>query len=291
MSAEENQFLGQYIPLHYHYQLLLDQARMQGFKEALQRLVPNQGLVADLGGGTGALSFFASKNASHVWCVERNPLLAKAAQKFLALNQCADKVTVVEADARDFVPPRPVDTVVCEMLHSGLLREKQIEVIDSFKRNYLQKFGAGLQLPRFIPEATFLAVQPVMQKFDFSGYRAPLPIFSDPASASSGTDQLGEPVLYSSIEYRQALPLEFDCRLRLSISKEACCNALRFITKNVLAILVEEKTTIDWHNFYLIVPLKNPVVLKAGENLTVSFNYKAGGSLEELLESLETSKE
>jgi len=287
---EETKLLGQFIPLHYHYQMLLDQARMQGFKAAISKLVPPGGTVIDLGGGTGVLSFFAAQKAAKIWCVERNPQMAEAARNFMALNRCADKVEVVEADACDFVPPTPVDTVICEMLHSALLREKQVEVIEAFKQNYRRKFSISLQLPTFIPEATILAAQAVDQNFNFAGFRAPLPMFFEPTAEQNETNELGDPVVYATVEYRKNLPSLFKCDITLPITQAGTCNAVRFVTKNILAILVDKNSTIDWHNFYLVLPLKQEISVRPGDSLSVHFNYKPGGALETLLESLKVSQ-
>ena len=60
-NVEDNTLLGQYIPLHYHYQMLSDEARISSFKAALQLLVPEGGKVLELGAGTGIMSFFAAQ--------------------------------------------------------------------------------------------------------------------------------------------------------------------------------------------------------------------------------------
>ena len=73
------------------------------------------------------------------------PLLVQAARHILAMNPGGERVEVVHADAFDYLPPEPVDVVICEMLHVGMLREKQIPVIDSFKQRYLEKFGEVTQ--------------------------------------------------------------------------------------------------------------------------------------------------
>ncbi len=125
--------LGQFIPLHYHFNMLADAARTGAFEEAIDLAVPEGGRVVELGGGTGVLSFFAARKAARVWCVERNPELADVARKLLRENG-ADAVEVVQADATAWLPPDPVDVVVCEMLHVGLLREKQIQVLSAFAR-------------------------------------------------------------------------------------------------------------------------------------------------------------
>ena len=132
--------LGQYIPLHYHYQMLLDEARMRGFAQAIAYNVLEGARVLELGGGTGVLSCFAARQGARVWCVERQPELAETARRLLEDNGVGDRVEVVTADVGQYLPPEPVDFVICEMLHSALLREKQIQIIDDFKRRYLEVY-------------------------------------------------------------------------------------------------------------------------------------------------------
>ena len=157
----ESCYLGQFIPVHYHHNMLMDQNRMHGFKSAIDYAVKPGAKVLELGGGTGVLSWFAAAKADKVYCVEFNPDMVKEARKMLALNPNGEKVEVVHADAFEYLPPEPVDVVICEMIHVAMLREKQVEVIESFKRRYLERFGG--QLPVFLPEAVIMAVQPVQQ--------------------------------------------------------------------------------------------------------------------------------
>ena len=288
-SAErERELLGQFIPLHYHYQMLSDQARMTAFKQAILKMVPPGGSVVELGGGTGVMSFFAAQRAAKVWCVEHNPQMLEALRKLLALNSVADKVEVVDADAASFIPSERVDVVICEMLHSAMLREKQIEIVDSFRRNYIKKFGEAL--PRFIPEATILAVQLVQQNFNFQGYQAPLPIFIEPTRDQADTKQLSEPFVYNMFQYHKALPFNFCASQDLTATAEGECNALRLITKNVLAILVDENSSVDWHNLYLVLPIEQPIAVKPGDALHVSFGYPAGAPLEALMSSVKVTR-
>lgn len=284
-AASSEQELGQYIPLHYHYQMLLDQARMKGFKEALTQFVPPKGKVVDLGGGTGVLSFFAAQKASKVWCVERNPELAATAERLIKKNSRADVIEVVNQDAGQFCPPEPVDVVVCEMLHSALLREKQIQVLEAFKKNYFARFPNST--PKFIPEATILAFQPVEQAFNFNGYEADIPVFFEPYSDQSSTRTLTDPVVYNMFEYRKDLPQIFTYTGETSCASRGVCNALRFVTKNILGVLLDTHTTIDWHNFYLVLPLKTPIKVEPGTRLKISFTYRPGDQLSTLSNSLE----
>jgi type I protein arginine methyltransferase len=288
MEADERHVLGQFIPLHYHYNMLTDQARMAGFKEALEHVVPRGGKVLDLGGGTGVLSFFAARNAAKVWCVERNPELVDAARRILALNPGGEKIEVIEADAFEYLPPEPVDVVVCEMLHVGLLREKQVEVIDAFKRRYRAEFGPAL--PVFVPEASIQALQPVQQTFETYGFYAPVPFFQQPGVVHEATQELAPPVLFQTVDYGKELPGECAWDGTLAVHQAGTLNAVRFVTKNVLAVLLDEQRTVDWFNQYLILPLDKPLAVEAGDTLAARFAYRPGAQIEELAASLEVER-
>ena len=269
--------LGQFIPLHYHYHMLRDGARMRGFRRAIEARVRPGAKVLEFGGGTGVLSFFAAQRAGHVWCVERNPELVSEARRLLAHNPNTERIEVIQGDAFEYLPPEPVDVVICEMLHVGLLREKQLAVIKAFKERYSQRFPGPP--PAFIPEAVLQAVQPVQQSFDFEGYYAPTILFQDPLVIQAGTRELGAPVVYQQLTYES--PFDLSCRWNgpLSITTAGTINGLRIITKNILAILLDSHSTIDWHNQYLVVPLQKESVVSPGDNVHVAFNYTAGDPL------------
>jgi protein arginine N-methyltransferase 1 len=255
--------LGQFIPLQYHFNMLNDVRRTGAFEEAIASTVQPGARVVELGGGTGVLSFFAARSAGRVWCVERNPDVARETRRLLALNGCAGVVEVVEADALDFVPPEPVDVVVCEMLHVTLLVEKQMPVISAFKANYLAAFGPPL--PRLVPEAVIQAVQPLEQDFGYHGYLAPTAHFQDGGAPQPRTTELGDPVVYQTTELAAALEEGVRWSGALTITRAGTMNAVRFITKNVLAILASEQRSIDWLMNYLVVPLPVALDVAAGD--------------------------
>lgn len=271
--------LGQFIPVHYHFNMLNDAARMGAFEEAIGLVVPNGGRVVDLGGGTGILSFFAARRAARVWCIERNPELATVATRLLHANG-ADAVEVIEADASAWVPPERVDVVMCEMLHVGLLREKQLQVLAAFSEHYLDRYGPPL--PRFLPEATVQAIQPVQQDYVFHGYRAPTPLFQGADTEQSRTVDLGEPSVYHSLLYENELSERISSQGTLEITRAGTLNALRVITKNLLAILPQEHRSVDWLMNYLVVPLADPFEVEPGDTVQVDLDYVAGGSLTSL---------
>lgn len=284
-DAHDDATLGQFIPIHYHYQMLDHAGRTGGFEQAIARVVKPGMTVLELGCGTGVLSFFAARaGAARVYSVERLPHVAKAARQFLAANHVADRVEVVLADAATYLPPCPVDVVICEMLHTAMLREKQLTVIAAFKERYLAKFGGPL--PRFLPEAAVMAVQPVMTDYEFHGYAAPIPMFVDATNARR-TRNLAAPALYSVFSYADDYATQFAVDQTVTIEHTGTLNSLRFITKNPLAILEDEGRSIDWDMQDLIIPLATPIAVTAGDTLRLAFTYDAGDSILAISEAID----
>jgi predicted RNA methylase len=280
----ETHYLGQFIPLHYHHNMLLDENRMSNFKAAINHVVFEGAKVLELGGGTGVLSCMAAAKARKVWCVEFNPVLVAESKRLLALNPNGHKVEVIHADAFEYLPPETVDVVICEMIHVAMLREKQIEVIESFKKRYLEKFNAPL--PIFIPEAVIMAVQPLQQHYDFHGFYAPIIQFQRPQVGLPESIELAPPAVYSTLDLSQVNSREIHWQGSFVMTQTGTVNALRFITKNILAVLNEQSTTIDWLIDYLILPLGTEIEVKTGDRLEITFAYMAGGSIRSLENSI-----
>ena len=285
----DTHYLGQFIPLHYHHNMLIDENRMSNFKAAIAQVVFDGAKVLELGGGTGVLSCFAAAKASKVWCVEFNPDLVSESRRFLALNPDGYKVEVIHADAFDFLPPEPVDVVICEMIHVAMLREKQIEMIESFKQRYLHKFGGPL--PVFIPEAVIMAVQPLQQDYNFHGFYAPIILFQRPNIIQRGSVEPSTPQVYSTLDLSLHNSLDIQWKGSVVITQNCTVNALRFITKNILAVLQTQGTTIDWLIDYLVLPLEQSIAARSGDLLHISIHYRAGASIRSLEKSIRVSLE
>lgn len=280
----ESCYLGQFIPVHYHHNMLMDQNRMNAFQAAIAHVVRPGMKVLELGGGTGVLSYFAAQQADKVYCVEFNPDLVREARRFLAMNPNGHKVDVIHADAFDYLPPEPVDVVICEMIHVAMLREKQVAVIEAFKQRYLARFGAPL--PIFMPEAVVMAVQPLQQEYSFHGFHAPIVQFQDTSVAYPGTVELAAPAVYSVLDFAEPGDGLIAWSGSFTVAQDGRLNALRFVTKNVLSIVVERGTTIDWLNHYMTLPLARPLDVIAGDVVHVAFQYRAGASIPSLQAAL-----
>jgi len=276
--------LGQFIPLHYHYQMLSDKERMNAFQTAINQVVKPGDTVVELGSGTGVLSFFAARLGAEVWSVEYNPALMESSRQFIRNNGYADKVRLVLADAATWLPPEPADVVVCEMLHSALLREKQVQVITAFRNAHQKRFGT---VPAMIPTATLLGVQPVLQSYDFNGFHAPVSLFQSPYAEAKDCVPLLEPAVYRMVDYDRCALEIYHADIAFPFSRTTTVNALRFITKNLLSIDYSKGTTVDWHNQHLVMPLPQTARMKAGQTLQISFSYRPGDPLDSLADSLQ----
>jgi len=278
----EEQQLGQFIPLHYHYVMLQDECRVEAFQAAINQIVQPGMRVVELGGGTGILSSFAARRGANVTTVERNPVLVERSGHFINSNLLSDYIEVVQQDAIDFVPTEPVDVVICEMLHVAMLREKQLQVIDAFKTNYRRAFGDDAKLPIFIPEASVLLAQPVQQSYDYAGYWAPTPVFQATELACPRTLEIAKLEVYSSISYDDDYEKRFDCVLPFAAEIPGEVNAVRFITQNILSIDEASQSATTWANQSLVMPLAEPFEVARGELMQISFAYHSGGNLEDL---------
>lgn len=274
------------IPLQYHVPMLLDEHRMNAFEQAIADVVRPGMHVLDLGAGTGVLSFFAAQRGARVTAVEREPIVLAAARTALA-HAGDQEITLVHADARTFVPDEPVDVVLCEMMHVGHLRERQVEVIEGFKRRYAAAFDGPL--PRFVPEACLQAAQPVQQDFTFHGYAVAAPQFQDPFSVQPRTVELAGPEVYQQFYYDEDLPQRCDADLEFTVERPGWLNAVRIITKNVLAAHVAPPRTVDWLMNYLVVPLAKPVFTEEGTRVRVRFAYRPGDQIHVLAHSAEVA--
>jgi len=71
--------------------------------------------VIDIGTGTGVLAIAAiSKGCRHVFAVDLNFLAAKTAKKNVVLNGMANKISVIQGQAEDFID-KPADLVIANI--------------------------------------------------------------------------------------------------------------------------------------------------------------------------------
>ena len=101
---------------------------------------------------------------------------------------------------------------------------------------------------------------------------------------------MAEPSLYQLMEYASPLPPDCAGRGVVEMQTAGNLNAVRFILKNILAVLIEESRAIEWHSQYLILPMERPLEVSIGDQVRIEFSYQAGGSIASLAGSLVASR-
>lgn len=126
--------------IELHRKLLGDTVRNQAFHAALQRVIrAGHSTVADLGAGTGFLSFLARQlGARHCTLVEYTDALELAQQ--LARSNRIDGLSFIQGHSAELRQPPQVDVVVSETLGNYALEEGLLETLVDARR-YLKPGG------------------------------------------------------------------------------------------------------------------------------------------------------
>jgi predicted RNA methylase len=139
----------------WHFAMLNDLERNDAFAVALERVVPANAHVLDIGSGTGLLAMMAVRaGAGHVTTCEANPVLARIAERVIEVNGLADRITVVPRMSTDLVVgrdlPARADLVVSEIVDCGLIGEGILPTVRHARRELLVDGG------RMLPEGARL---------------------------------------------------------------------------------------------------------------------------------------
>ena len=127
--------------------LLSDQRRNSAFYEALREAIhPGESVVADIGSGTGFLSFMASKlGAKECYLYEYDDELVALSKRLSALNRVRG-VHFVARHTSSVKRPVKVDIVVSETLGNYALEENIIENLEDARRFLKKNLFAPLLL-------------------------------------------------------------------------------------------------------------------------------------------------
>ena len=153
----------------YHFDMLQDAERNAAYSRGIESVVEEDDLVVDIGTGSGILALMAAKaGAQHVFAIEGDPSLERAARKVVAANGRADAVTVVGRHSTQLKVgfgadvPTGADVIVTEIFDSWLLGEGMVPVMhDAVQRGLLAPHGrvvpAGAQIWAVLIESEYLA--------------------------------------------------------------------------------------------------------------------------------------
>src|SRR3569833_4012830 len=98
--------------LQHYLDMMTDRHRMVPLEAAIRRVVKLGHAGADLGAGTGVLTFLALlAGAAHVFAIERSPMI-EVARRVARANGIDHRITFIHADARTVTLPQKVDGLI-----------------------------------------------------------------------------------------------------------------------------------------------------------------------------------
>lgn len=248
----------------YQHNLLRDAGRLGAYARAIAQAVRPGDVVADLGSGSGVLAWLAIQaGAARVHAVEANRATQATLRGLLERNGIAGKVAVHGADAEQWVPPEPVDVVVCELMETGLLHEPMAAAVAQVHRAWPRRPRA------FVPRAAELLVEGVALDDAFQGYAAPLAGFRATWSGRAVTDA----ACYLRPDFAaEAPPAEVEARVPLRAREDARVAALRLRTVTHLGEGIAFETGPGYCT-PVVLPLDAPLPVRAGQALEARLAY------------------
>ena len=109
--------------LDYHLSMLLDTARIDSYRRAIDASVRPGDVVVDIGCGTGILSFMACEaGAARVYAIEGGPVI-EAARELAADNGFADRIEFLSGWSLEVGIPERADVLITETLGNAGLDE------------------------------------------------------------------------------------------------------------------------------------------------------------------------
>jgi len=214
--------------------------------------------------------------------VERDPAVAAACRQFIKTNGLESRVEVVHGSASEFVPPEPVDAVICEMLHVALINEQQVPVMNAIRRNLTRAFPDHPYVT--VPGTTMNYVQLINENQNFYGYQTQLVRYAHPALVDPRAIPMSPLVPYWETDFAGLVNPHVNETVNAEITEDGVVNGVRFLTQAALYLdeqSMDPASLIDWFLMWLVLPIEETRV-KAGEILRVNLQYTPGCSLEEL---------
>ncbi|GBG29160.1 Protein arginine N-methyltransferase 1 [Hondaea fermentalgiana] len=290
-NAPDSGYFASYGRMGIHEEMLRDRPRTEGYREAVEAVVPGieNATVLDVGCGTGILSMFAARaGAKRVVAVDASSI-AELAERLVRKNGFADIIEVVNGRVEELeskvTEDIKADVIVSEWMGYGLLFESMLDSVLDARDRWLKP--GGVMIP--CKAAIYLQGQSNMAKFDYwrdvYGFdyselcemrpRDPAVEVANPATIV--TDRaLAYDIDIATVRKED---LDFSAEMTLRVSRDATLTsfvisfdcAMAPGTDLVLSTAAEAPQT---HWVQTVLYLENFLTVVAGQELLVSLSYK-----------------
>lgn len=247
----------------FHHHLLRDRERLDGYAEAIRRVVKPGDVVADVGSGSGVLAWLAWRaGARKVHAVESNTNSYRMLLRLVRLNGATGHVIPTLGDGTQWTPPEDVDVVLCELMETGLLHESIAAV--------MRNVHAWSRRPRaIVPKSVRLLVEGVRLDDDYHGYRAPISSFRYVGEGVPLTDLVG----YAEYDFEQEAPGErVEAPFTLQAREAGRLDGIQLRTRTVAAPGVEVGEGPAYCT-PIVLTLPEPIHVEAGQRLRGRLDY------------------
>ncbi len=147
--------------LRLHETMMSDPERLKKYKLATEKYIKENQIVADVGTGTGFLSFLMfEKSPKKIYAIDHSNIVEIA--KYLIDKNKISNVTLIKKNSKEFQPKEKVDVIFHELIGNGLINEGMINtLLDLRDRVLLPKIG------KIYPSKFDLFIEPITIKSDY----------------------------------------------------------------------------------------------------------------------------
>lgn len=274
--------------LDYHLSMLLDTARMDSYRRAINASVQPGDVVVDIGCGTGVLSFMACEaGAKQVYAIEGGPVI-EVAQELASDNGFADRIEFLSGWSIDIGIPEPADVLITETIGNAGLDEGIIAWTSDARQRLLRP--GAVMLPQRL--RLWVAAAETFENHTLvSDWWAPdLPY--DYAAAQRRAAQtlwfadimpgnlLGQPELAADIDLTTVLNETTTAAGHVSVDRDGTLHGLAcwfdsLLCAGVTVDNLPPRSGSSWSQGFL--PLAEPEAVYAGDQLSWELSVSADG--------------
>lgn len=254
----------------YHLEMVADRSRTSAIFRALNQVLRPETLFCELGCGSGIFSIFAARCAKKVYAVEIDPETARVAAANIAASPFADRIELIEGDARAVELPERVDIIFCEMMSIWAIEEPQVPVFNSTFPRMLKPGGL------FLPQRIINLVEVGFYNFRFEDVeiRAATPLFAGISPAVLMTESR----VANQLDFTALVSPDLSCEVELPVLAEGLANCARLTS----IVQIGPGIVFSGSDSLMpptVVPLEEDILVRPGDRLLLQASAKAQSDL------------
>jgi SAM-dependent methyltransferase len=231
-----------------HGAMIADELRIDAYQRAMKQAITPQSCVVDIGTGSGILALMAAKlGARRVYAIELDDVIGLA-RRLVRDNGLGDRITLIQADAREVTLEEPADVIVSDIGGHLPWHGCHLSTINHARSQLLA--AGGVMVPAI--DRIFAAVvssdnMAWRSLWQYAPHGLDVSAAAEAAAAEirahrfEPDDLLSDPVPVATLDYRAALETDLEQQISLDIIRQgaACGVALWFDRDLSDAICIE----------------------------------------------------